>query len=853
MTCCQPRYIHMTAAGGTVPIDPDGGMGPDFIPVLLPGVIANTLAHLKALTTVPRPVSVALAGRDAPGDGHGGVYFWSPGNDSPADDVFIIAPDIDDPPGRWLALGLYHAGSAGASTVIDVRFFGAVGAAGVDSYPGIQAAIDYAKSLIVGATVILPGPGVYSLKSGELVLDSDNITVIVDQGAVLEQATYGWSTIQIRNADGCCVLGPGKIRNPATKTPITGALYDGQAPRQRACGVYVYEANDTTVDGLDFENMFVAVSLRPADPLTGVNRNNRVTNIYSTHHDFGLLTQAQYNLIVDDVEGYITDLTQPDPNLPPHLIYISNAGGSAPKSRNVTLTNIVDEDNQFSSSIKVKHTDGLFGSGWLTRNVARGYDINADNYVIMGPQVSDLVDIGDSQQGGIVLLETNNGEIVSPIVTTPVGDNQLEAITTRAPSSNILVRGGRLTANRSSPSAVALVRLNGGSGHKFIEVETVNAGADALHYLVASTVEDSAIVRPIVKNVASSRIAQVAAGAIRTQIQLDLQMLNFTETNASLVNAGTDTLVAYSGRLPTRALATLPDPAVYADTAVLVTNGANEKPQVISRNSVWWYPDGTTVQPNAEALAWKNKVVALGGTVSDLVFNIVVDFIAAEKATHLWFLTDDYWPLWGENTIQSSVSLKRRVVIEWFGEPIHTPNFGRTFDGITQYGDTKFNPSLHAVAMAGDDLSLSVYEVVNLGASPAASSAGVADSSVRNLFINPRSSANALVAVVNCSNTVFATGITTSVGLSMVQHAPGPVFESFKSGVSLGNVSPDSVGTVLPTRNIYIGAINNAGVAGSLRAAAIGFVCVGASLDGTQAQARSDNIHAWAAAIGAPS
>jgi hypothetical protein len=734
--------------------------------------------------------------------------------------------------------------------VVDVRSFGATGAPGQDAYPPIQAAIAFAQS-IGGATVLIPGPGTFSLKTGELVVTAHDIGIEIGQAAVLEQATYGRSTIQIRNANKCRVTGAGTIRNPVTKTPISGPNYDGQAARQRACGVYAYEANELVVDGLRFENMFLAISLRPADPLTTSNRGTLITNIYSTHHDFGILTQAQNDLVINNIRGYITDLTQPSPNLPPHTIYISyNGNDLAPKSRNLSITNVVDEDNQFSSSIKVKHSDGVFMSGCQSLNVARGFDINADNFVMVGPQVNSMVDIGDSQQGGIVLLECNNGEIISPIVTLPAGNDTLEAITSRAPSSNIVVRGGRLTSNRAAPSASSLVRLNGGSGHKFIGVMTESLGAASAPYRISATATDCAIIRPDVKHVTGNPIAIIDAGAIRAQIELDIQTLNFTEANASIVNAGTDTLVAYSGKLPTRSVATLPDPAVYADTQMLLGNGAGGKPLVVSRNSVWWYPDGATVQANAEALAWQNRVIALGGTVSAPRFTIVANFITAEKAAGTWYLTDDYYPMWGENVIQAGLSLKRRVPITLFNAPVFTIDRGWSFNGTTQYADAGFTPSLHASAMTGADMSLSVYEVTNVASN--GDGAGTTDTSTRTLYLIPRSVSNGVIAGINCNNTAFAAGMLSSLGLTMAQHTPAPVFESFKDGVSLGVIVPTTPSTSLPTRSLFIGARNNAGVASSFRAASIGFVCFGASLSGAQATAQYNNIKAWATAVGAP-
>lgn len=262
------------------------------------------------------------------------------------------------------------------------------------------------------------------------------------------------------------------------------------------------------------------------------------------------------------------------------------------------------------------------------------------------------------------------------------------------------------------------------------------------------------------------------------------------------------------------------------------------------------------LRPNAalagltpEVLAWEAAVVTNGGTVSVARRLIVNQFILAEKSAGTWALTDDYWVLWGESAAQALTSLKQLRLATAVNSPTFTTDRGYAFNGTTQYIDTGFIASTHAVAMSGENLRIAAYERTNVAASNTWA-AGALNTTDRGLLIGPRSGGGLAQALLNSATTTMVSGVTDSRGFT-VGSRTAAVFEGFKNGVSTGTFSPATSAGVLATREMYVGAFNNAGTPLGFRAASEGFVCVGASLSAAQELAQYNNVQAFATAVGA--
>ncbi len=253
---------------------------------------------------------------------------------------------------------------------------------------------------------------------------------------------------------------------------------------------------------------------------------------------------------------------------------------------------------------------------------------------------------------------------------------------------------------------------------------------------------------------------------------------------------------------------------------------------------------------DSSAVLYRDAVVANGGTVSGLRLARLSQFIRAEKASGAWNLTDDYWVLWGEDAAQSLTSLKQFRLATAVNSPTFMANRGYTFDGATNYIDTAFVPSTHAVAMTGSLLRLAVYERANVAVSNTWA-AGCLNSGTQNVLVNPRSAGGIFQLALNSSATTAASGITDSRGYSVGNRSTGPVFTGYKNGVSQGAVVPGANATTLPTVSLYLGAFNSSGTPSGFRATSLGLVCVGASLSAAQETAQYNAVQAFATAIGA--
>lgn len=253
-----------------------------------------------------------------------------------------------------------------------------------------------------------------------------------------------------------------------------------------------------------------------------------------------------------------------------------------------------------------------------------------------------------------------------------------------------------------------------------------------------------------------------------------------------------------------------------------------------------------------ETAAYAAAVVANGGTVSDARVAILNTFIRTEKASGAWALTDDYWGLWGESAAQALTSLKQRRLATVTAAPTFTADRGYAIDGSTQFIDTGFVPSTHAVAMGANSVHFEVYERTDVN-SGTAYAGGVLNSASRGISIRPRSSGNALI-LANSAAATFTLPAATSLGLTQGGRNGALATDAYgaKNGVDMTRtVDPAGVGATLPNNSIFLGAYSNAGTATGFRAASIGFASVGAALNQTQRLARYNAVQAWATAVGA--
>jgi len=236
-----------------------------------------------------------------------------------------------------------------------------------------------------------------------------------------------------------------------------------------------------------------------------------------------------------------------------------------------------------------------------------------------------------------------------------------------------------------------------------------------------------------------------------------------------------------------------------------------------------------------DASLWFAAVVTAGGTVSDAQKGYISTLIRALKAGGSWAQMDDAWALVSESATQALVSLKQRRTATVVNSPTFAASAGYTFNGTTNYVDTGFIPSTHAVALAQDNARLSVYERSNADGGHSLGTFGASGTDAR-MFLSARTPTGGLNTMrfgINSASGNTTTTTVTSVGYSAISRTPASVVQAWKTGTLFQTVAPP-LGVGLPAQSLWIGGSNAAGALSNARPAQIGFAAIGASLSAGQ-------------------
>ena len=260
---------------------------------------------------------------------------------------------------------------------------------------------------------------------------------------------------------------------------------------------------------------------------------------------------------------------------------------------------------------------------------------------------------------------------------------------------------------------------------------------------------------------------------------------------------------------------------------------------------------GSTRAFDADVLAWRDAVLANGGSVSLARLIVVDQFVFSEKTAGLWALTDDYLGFWAENAVQALTSLKQRRLATAVNSPSFTADRDYTFNGTTSYADTGFVPGTHAMVMSTNSAHAEVYERTNVNS--ATSSLGVNSGSSRAINVFPRD-AGVVRAGANGTGAIYTLSPATSAGLTQFGRNGDTVTDVYgaKNGLELVQTAPlSALGASLPSHRFYVGGANVSGSLSQARAASVGYLAWGAALTSGQRLARYGNVQAWATSVGA--
>lgn len=255
-----------------------------------------------------------------------------------------------------------------------------------------------------------------------------------------------------------------------------------------------------------------------------------------------------------------------------------------------------------------------------------------------------------------------------------------------------------------------------------------------------------------------------------------------------------------------------------------------------------------------DVIAWLKAGVANGGFYTALDVAMATAFVAADKASGAWYLTEDIRVHWVASQILALTSLKKRVLGVAVGSPVHTPYRDFATNGLSSYINTLFNPATDAQIMSKDSVHSEIYERTNVAGDTVA--LGATSNSNRSIALGPRRAGGTTsICDANSAGATYTLPSATSVGLTQSGRS-GPLTTgtyAAKNGVDMvRTVAPAGVGASLPAQPLFIGAFNNVGSPAILRAGSYGWAAYGAALPTAPLRlARANAVDAWRTGVGA--
>lgn len=229
--------------------------------------------------------------------------------------------------------------------------------------------------------------------------------------------------------------------------------------------------------------------------------------------------------------------------------------------------------------------------------------------------------------------------------------------------------------------------------------------------------------------------------------------------------------------------------------------------------------------------------------------NLMRTYIRALMEDLIWPKIDYLLIMAGHDAQAVRVDWKHQRIAIVHGAPVFTTDRDYTFNGSSDYLDTTFVPNSHAVALTAISQGIAVYERTNLAS--AGYTAGTFQSTTRNMALIPRSATDTRFGYLSNSSASSAqAGATDSRGMTAFSRS-GAVFSYYQNGLLTGTVAPTGGPNLTSTYPVFIGALNNAGVAANFRATHASVIALTASLNATEELAFFQATEAYLDGVGA--
>jgi hypothetical protein len=234
------------------------------------------------------------------------------------------------------------------------------------------------------------------------------------------------------------------------------------------------------------------------------------------------------------------------------------------------------------------------------------------------------------------------------------------------------------------------------------------------------------------------------------------------------------------------------------------------------------------VQVDADWLAYYNRVIAAGGTLTTTEQNATLQLVLDLKANSLWTPMKAIYPMVGASAAACKQNLKSSSFTSTFSSGWTFASTGVTPNGGNAYMDTGFNNQGNWSSTSNG--SMGFISRTNQSGVICDMGSGTIPTGANSSTIYSRFSGDLFYSGLNCISVVPGSSNTSSVGLFVTSRTSSTAYTRHKRGSSTIDATVnENVGTN-PNTTIFLGAGNNSGSAASFSSKEFSFCFIGDGL-----------------------
>ena len=230
---------------------------------------------------------------------------------------------------------------------------------------------------------------------------------------------------------------------------------------------------------------------------------------------------------------------------------------------------------------------------------------------------------------------------------------------------------------------------------------------------------------------------------------------------------------------------------------------------------------------DADWLAYYNRVIAAGGSLTTTEQSATLQLVLDLKANSLWTPMKAIYPMVGASAAACAQNLKSSSFTGSFTSGWTFASTGVTPNGTSAYMDTGLNPS---VQLSLNNASFGIYSRTNRTGNTNVI-LGAYNGSTTTLGVYMRYTDNIIYPAINDDSNGSSTTVTSTTGFRQASRNSSSTL-NFSVNSTNTTVTFASNGTI--NYNVYLGALNSAGVALRFDTLEIAFASLGNSLSTTE-------------------